>query len=239
MKTIKLSNNKGDILIDDEDFNWLNQFHWSADSKSIRYAMKSIENGYKIPMQVMIMEKYFGPSDLTVDHKDHNGLNNQKNNLRYATEFQNSSNRKKKFNSLSKYKGVSFRKKHNTWQAHICKEYNAKAIGSFKNELDAAIAYDIYAKELHGEFACLNFENISDFDKIRIINIIKNPKKRDGISKYRGVCREHEKWKAYITKDKKYYNLGLFKNEIEAALAYNKKAIELLGDKAKLNTIDE
>jgi hypothetical protein len=55
---------------------------------------------------------------------------------------------------------------------------------------------------------------------------------------YRGIrLNPSNKWSAIISFKKKDYNLGLFKTKEEAALAYNKKASELLGDKAKLNVI--
>jgi group I intron endonuclease len=58
-------------------------------------------------------------------------------------------------------------------------------------------------------------------------------------SKYVGVCwnRNKNKWQATIKKNKKCYNLGMFLSEEEAALAYNKKAIELYGENANINII--
>jgi hypothetical protein len=66
----------------------------------------------------------------------------------------------------------------------------------------------------------------------------KDPQKT---SRFVGVSwRKEEKiWDAIINKNKKTYRLGLFKNEIEAARAYNIKAAELYGDKAKLNKFTE
>lgn len=58
-------------------------------------------------------------------------------------------------------------------------------------------------------------------------------------SKYKGVSydKSRDKWIAYCKKDGKMYNLGRFVLEIEAAEAYNRKAIELFGEFAKLNVI--
>ena len=61
-------------------------------------------------------------------------------------------------------------------------------------------------------------------------------KKEDASSQYNGVSRKNNKWSAYISKDGKKTHIGLYENELEAAEAYNKKAIELYGDFAKLNT---
>jgi len=92
-----------------------------------------------------------------VDHKNGNGLDNQKNNLRNCTNQQNHMNRRPKKNCTSKFKGVCRFKKDLKWTAVI--KFNRKQIyiGIFGNEEDAAKAYDKKAKELFGEFAYLNF----------------------------------------------------------------------------------
>lgn len=58
-------------------------------------------------------------------------------------------------------------------------------------------------------------------------------------SKYKGLHWDivTRKWRVEITKDGKRYKLGRFKCEIEAAKAYNTKALELYGSEAKLNEI--
>jgi hypothetical protein len=62
----------------------------------------------------------------------------------------------KKSNCSSNYLGVSFNKSRNKFYASIRKEYKTYYLGSFENEIDAALAYNIKAKELYGEFANLN-----------------------------------------------------------------------------------
>jgi hypothetical protein len=58
------------------------------------------------------------------------------------------------------------------------------------------------------------------------------------ISKYKGVSKSLNKyWRSYIYLNGKQINIGSFKTEIEAAQAYNKKAIELFGEFARLNVI--
>jgi hypothetical protein len=67
-----------------------------------------------------------------------------------------------------------------------------------------------------------------------------NSKKRLNTSSiYKGVClfRRTGKWLAYIDKDYVRHHLGYFDNETDAALAYNKAAIELFGEFARLNEI--
>lgn len=88
------------------------------------------------------------------DHKDHNGLNNQRSNLRIATHGQNMAN--KSPSGKSKYMGVSWNKNDKKWRSQIRKNRVTIYLGSYINEIDAAIAYNNKAVEVHGEFANLN-----------------------------------------------------------------------------------
>ena len=85
-----------------------------------------------------------------VDHIDGNPLNNHTSNLRWATVAENTRNVSKHKNSTSKYKGVS--KHGDKWLVHIRNHH----VGLFKNEKEAAIAYNNHAKEHFGVFAKLN-----------------------------------------------------------------------------------
>lgn len=97
-----------------------------------------------------------------VDHKDHNGLNNQKSNLRVCTKSENMANRYSVKGSSSSFLGVSMYvdkrniKKNIKWVANIRKNNKTTFLGYFQSEIEAAKAYNKKAKELHGEFARLN-----------------------------------------------------------------------------------
>ncbi len=254
MKIINLVNNKGEVFVDDEDYEWLNEYSWYHSGRigrSTAYAFyKGKKTNYKsIQMHRIIMEKYSGPSKLEVDHRNHNGFDNRKSNLRYATKSQNKVNCiKKRINPSSKYKGVS---KTNIGKFRVAfKKDNRLVIDiTFENEIDAAIAYDILAPQFHGEFVNKNFTNISDSDIIRVENLINNPKisrkKSNQLmsSKYIGVNSflqgETIKWQSRIYHNGKRLFLGDFYLEDEAALAYNKKAVELFGNNTKLNIIND
>ncbi len=102
----------------------------------------------------------FPNRDIEIDHINGNGLDNRKCNLRLCNRAQNSYNSKKRYgNSSSKYKGVTLNSVSNKYISRII--YNKKYIyiGLFKNETDAAIAYNKRAKELFGEYARLNKVN--------------------------------------------------------------------------------
>ena len=146
-------------LVDDEDFEWLSQWKWNASVERNRvYATRSGGVGKAaIKMHRQIM----GLTDPKIfcDHWDNWGLNNWRSNLRVATKSQNAMNRPIDKRSTSGFKCVSWFKKSNKWRAYIVVNYRQKSLGLFDCPVDAARAYDTAAKELHGEFANLNFKD--------------------------------------------------------------------------------
>lgn len=168
MKEIQLTQGKV-ALVDDEDYEHLNQWKWFAQKdtsvkKEKFYACRQIrlDNGKQtaIRMHRQIMNT---PQDMLADHIDGDGLNNQKYNLRNCTTAQNNMNRRNTHESLSEFKGVSFNKRRGMWAAQI--QYCRKNIhiGYFVFEYEAAMAYDNMALKLFGEFAYLNkFKNKTD-----------------------------------------------------------------------------
>ena len=159
MKRIKLTQGKF-ALVDDCDFKWLNQWRWYAQKgRNTYYAARSTRNHTTKKQQVICMHRLIlnTPTGMESDHRDGNGLKNTRSNLRICTTSQNQHNQLPQKNTGSKYKGVWRYKKDNKWGSQI--QINGKSInlGSFINEIDAALAYDAKARELFGEFAYLNF----------------------------------------------------------------------------------
>lgn len=97
------------------------------------------------------------PHNPRVDHIDGDGLNNRRENLRLATPAQNSANMRARPGSLSGFKGVTWSKNAKRWRAKIRANGRHRHLGYFTSEEEAARAYDDAARELHGEFACVNF----------------------------------------------------------------------------------
>lgn len=222
------------ILIDDEDYEKIYEYQWHVKKRdNIFYAYSTIwDKKNKKFISIIMHRLIFGLTDskIQIDHINHNGLDNRKENLRICSNQQNQYNQRPQRNTISKYKGVSKNGKY--FSASI----KTKLIGYFDKEEDAARAYNIKAKELFGEFAYLNdIDNWKDFD------IEKNKRYKSSSSKYHSVSwdEKNKKWYAYIHHNGKMKNLGRFDTELEAALAYNKAALELKGDKAKLNKIEE
>lgn len=92
------------------------------------------------------------------DHIDHNGLNNQRNNLRLSGHGKNRKNANSHSGASSKYVGVCWHKKDKKWQAAIAANGKQIHLGQFDNEVDAAIARNKAAKIYYGEYAHLNFK---------------------------------------------------------------------------------
>ena len=155
MKRIPLTQSKY-AIVDDEDYKVLKDYNWCAvKSKGTYYAQRyGVINGKQVCvfMHREILGLKYKDGKLT-DHRNGNGLDNRRFNLRVCTAAQNVWNRRSK--GKSKYRGV--RKFYHRWQAKIqsCGRYTH--LGMYASAKEAAKAYDKAAKEAYGEFAWTNF----------------------------------------------------------------------------------
>lgn len=233
-------------LVDDEDFNDLNQWKWSAQgvkNGNNFYAKRAdrkkiiVNDEHFFSTKMISMHRYLmGVSDpnIIIDHIDGNGLNNQKNNLRACTTPDNLKNRRSKGTKTSKFKGVTQKGVSNQWVSHISVDKKRLYLGTYASEMDAAVAYNIAAKEHHGGFANLN--NVSLVNNPIRIKTFKTPNRS---SAYRGVCfvKKSNKWQATIKVAGKNKHLGTFDIENDAAIAYNNASRDFFGDKMGFNII--
>lgn len=156
MRQVKLTQGKF-ALVDDEDFDWINQWNWHYNKAGYAVRNKLVNKkwiGYK--MHILINNT---PNNLQTDHINGNRLDNQRANLRSCTAQENAKNRKKNSNSPSPYKGVlwwEYYGRPGKWTATIRHNKKDYFIGVYKTSIEAAVAYNAKAVELHGEFAKLN-----------------------------------------------------------------------------------
>jgi len=161
MKKIPLTQGKF-TLVDDDDYDYLSQWKWYATLiDGTFYAERNGKLGEptKIKMHRVILgtEKGF-----LVDHRDGDGLNNRKDNIRSCTHTENARNRRLQYNSFSGYKGVSWHKKSKKWRSRITVDGKLIRLGSFFCLIKAAKAYDKAAKKYHGKFANINFPTATE-----------------------------------------------------------------------------
>jgi len=165
MKIIELTQGKN-TLVDDADYEWLNQWKWCYHDG---YANRQDRpNGpgtpqVNIKMHRLIMGCTKGDG-IKVDHKNGDTTNNQRYNLRKSTMVQNIQNQKRRSTNKSGYKGVrytTFKSGRGAWRACITVNNHRYHLGYFHSAEIAARVYDEAARNLMGEFARLNFSGES------------------------------------------------------------------------------
>lgn len=150
MKEIALANGRGVAIVDDGDYERVAEHRWCLlVTGALRYAISGRWKAPDVYMHRLITD---APKGLVVDHVNHDGLDNQRANLRLCTHAQNLKHSRKRVGWTSRYHGVCFTKQQQKWRVD-CGGY----VGLFSDEISAALAYDVVAKKKHGEFASLNF----------------------------------------------------------------------------------
>jgi hypothetical protein len=148
-----------EAIIDDADYPIISKYKWfTVRAPHTTYARTNLYvNGIRrsVGMHRVIM----GMPDCSIDHINHNGLDNRRHNLRMCSHKQNQYNRIKY--PTSQYKGVFARKTKSGIVYLAVAKLNQKRhyAGTFATPVEAARAYDKKACELFGEFAYVNFPN--------------------------------------------------------------------------------
>ena len=149
MKTISLTQGK-EAIVDDDDFERVSKYKWCYDGEG--YATANV-CGKQTRMHRFILNAQPGQH---VDHANMAGLDNRKENIRICNNSQNHANIGLRSDNTTGYKGVSFIKRDNIFQAKIQVHGHHMNLGSFNNPKEAALAYNKAASLYFGEFARLN-----------------------------------------------------------------------------------
>jgi hypothetical protein len=147
-------------IVDTADFASVNQYKWKKHSKGYAYRFERDSDG--VNKMILMHRQIMQPGEgLVVDHINHDTLDNTRGNLRVCTQGENMKNQKKTqwradIPTSSRYKGV-YRHKNGKFKATIWNNGVQEHLKYHDTEIEAALAYDKRARELHGEFAVLNF----------------------------------------------------------------------------------
>lgn len=141
-------------LVDESDYSRVMKYKWTA------FPNKKGTVWYASCDRVGRLHRFIinAPPELDVDHRNHDGLDNRRKNLRLASAIENTQNTRKREGTSSRFKGVSFYKRLGLWQSYIRIKGKRIQLGMFRNETRAAKAYDAAAKRYFGEFAETNFK---------------------------------------------------------------------------------
>lgn len=144
------------ILVDPEDA-WLLEYKWYIHNNGDGnlYAARNVHQDGKKTI-IRLHRIIMGHPSLQVDHINGDGLDNQRSNLRLATNAENQFNRGASRSSASGFKGVVWHARPRLWNARIKLNGKQRSLGYFQVASDAARAYDREAIRVFGERARTN-----------------------------------------------------------------------------------
>jgi len=158
--TMAISVGKTIALVDDEDYPLLSRHKWwPCRGPNATYAQTTFEGSRK-PRTTLTMQRLIidGFRKCVIDHRNRDGLDNRKSNLRLVSKGANYLNRKiSKVGETSRYRGVYWVKRRSIWCARVFKNRRAFYRGDFETEIDAAKAYDNAVIRAFGNVALTNF----------------------------------------------------------------------------------
>jgi hypothetical protein len=208
-------------LVDEQDYEWLSQYSWhAAGTMPWIYAETERPDGNRVLMHRLLLDIVDKPSRVYGDHINGDGLDNRRRNLRVTDNKGNQGNRRGGVvGSVSKYRGVVYGKKSGKWLARLRVNRQLQHIGSFDNEEDAALAYDVVARLHFGEFWSLNLperkqEHVSFFLDNFVPRTTLDPCRDVGVSE-----KIPGRWRAYVSEKGKHKHIGYYPSREEAKAA--------------------
>ena len=155
--TMEIALTQGQVaLIDDEDCELVSGYKWYAqwDPKMRSFYAKANTMNADGKRTALLMHRLImnaRKGDL-VDHIHHLTLDNRKSELRICTRNQNNQNARKRVDSTSGVKGVSFKSREQKWNARISANGKYIHLGYFDTLEQAAMARAAAVILYHGEF---------------------------------------------------------------------------------------
>jgi hypothetical protein len=228
VKKIPLTRGKV-ALVDDADYERISKFRWCAVKASRTFYAQRKVGGRANPTTIFMHHAVMGTKRLW-DHRNRNGLDNRRCNLRRAKWWQNCHNKL----GAAGCKGVY--RKRSRWRAEIRVNRQRHYLGTFNTQPEAALAYNQAARRLVGSFAVMNTH------AARRITKLSPPRfgRRLNSSGFRGVHKYKYRpgcFQAQISKGGRQHHLGVFDNAEAAARAYNGMARRFFGERALLNQV--
>lgn len=161
-KNIYLKNKNCYTKVSIEDYDKFKTYSWHLTNQGYVEYTKRISKTeakyYKLHRCVL----HITDPSISIDHINHDRLDNRRSNLRSCTREENLRNKKSLRNSISSYKGVYLTTSKKHWQASIYANKRRRNIVGINHEIIAALIYDLLAIEEHKNFAYLNFGNCID-----------------------------------------------------------------------------
>jgi hypothetical protein len=156
LKEIPLSQGKV-ALVDEADYEYLSQWKWYANKSRHTWYARRNEGKYPFRKTIRMHRAIVNASDNElVDHRDGNGLNNSRKNIRVCSLAENNRNCRLRKDNTTGFKGVY--KSGKKWQSYIRYQGDMICLGTFLTPEEAARTYDAKARELFGDFAKTNYE---------------------------------------------------------------------------------
>ncbi len=141
--------NGGIALISEADYLSISSFNWQKVTRKSGFYVTRFHKRKVIYLHRFILGHRPG---FVTDHRNGDGLDNRRTNLRHATRQQNARNRKRQKNNTSGTPGVSFRKSDQRWVAGV-KIYGVyKYLGFFESREDAIACRHAFERAEFGEF---------------------------------------------------------------------------------------
>ncbi len=225
-------------VVDEDDYVALSEFKWCVSiQRTSIYALRGVTIGGKSGTITMHRHLLQPDEDKTAIHRNDIGLDNRRENLAIVDSYTEVVAKARVGHGASKYRGVSWGPGTGLWRATIRANDETRYLGEFHTQKEAALAYNAAAKKYFGEFARFN-----KIPGVTAKDIAKEPcLKPRARSGYRGVSwNDHaQEYYVLIEHKKKSHYVGRFEDPIDAARAYDAKAVELGVPRWRLNFPEE